>query len=132
MSKLCFECFKHFTTVSTAAALIVLALYQQFGISEAGIVISFGNLGASLLLPLIGMVYVPVRAGGDTQFLRSRSLFWVCFLLLLAAWLLFNGIITFATDSLGLGTLAETVLAVLSLSTCAVLLLFLRFVRTLG
>lgn len=34
VSKLCFEYFKHFTTITTAAALLELTLYQYFQLSR--------------------------------------------------------------------------------------------------
>ena len=61
-AKLCFEFFKHFTTLTTAVALVGLALVQRFELrldtAGVGIVV----LGITLLLSIWGMLSVAIPA----------------------------------------------------------------------
>ena len=60
--KLCFEYFKHFTTISTAAALIELTLYQLFELTSrvavGGLIVS----GITVILSIAGMSSLSVGA----------------------------------------------------------------------
>lgn len=62
VSKMSFEFFKHFTTIATAAALIELAVYQQFQLDGKRVIVGVVMLGLTLLLSIMGMLYIPLRA----------------------------------------------------------------------
>jgi excisionase family DNA binding protein len=70
ISKLCFEYFKHFTTIATAAALLELALYQQLALNRVSAVLGVGMLGLTLLLCIIGLVPLTVGSAMNGQFLQ--------------------------------------------------------------
>jgi hypothetical protein len=54
MSKMCFEYFKHLTTLSTAAALVEITRYQQVGIDLVTLISSLITQGLVLLVSLGG------------------------------------------------------------------------------
>ncbi len=68
VARLCFEYFKHFTTISTAAALVELALYQQFEVTSRVAVAGVVMLALTLLLSVVGMLVVPLRADQEGSF----------------------------------------------------------------
>jgi hypothetical protein len=59
VSKMCFEYFKHFTTVSTAAALVELALCQHFDLDLETILLALFLLGAALVISVSGCSSYP-------------------------------------------------------------------------
>lgn len=69
--KLCFDYFKHLTTLTTAAALVELALYEQLTLSMQSAILGVGTLGLTLLLCIIGMARVSVGPTSTGEFLRS-------------------------------------------------------------
>jgi hypothetical protein len=62
-AKLCFEFFKHFTTIATAVALVELALVQwQFELRSGQVVVGVVLSGITLLLSIVGMASLALRA----------------------------------------------------------------------
>jgi len=94
ISKLCFEYFKHFTTITTAAALVELALYQQLGLSRASAILGVSTLSVTLWLCIRGLVRLSVGTATSGDFLpidqrmkrRMAS----------TAWFFLLGVVTFA------------------------------------
>ena len=88
VSKLCFEYFKHFTTVTTAAALVEIALYEQLGFTRASAVLGVSISGLSLLLCIVGLVVLSVGTAAKGEilpiglFVRSLMVGTACFFLL--------------------------------------------------
>ena len=66
-AKLCFEFFKHFTTITTAVALVELTLVQLFELSSN--LVSFGLVasGITLFLSIWGMVSLALTAAVDNE-----------------------------------------------------------------
>jgi len=75
ISKLVFEFFKHFTTLTTAAALVELALYQQLALTKASALLGIGALGLTLLLCIVGLVLLSIGTAIKGAFLRIGRLF---------------------------------------------------------
>jgi predicted membrane channel-forming protein YqfA (hemolysin III family) len=97
VSKLCFEFFKHLTTVATVASLIEVALYQHLGLTM---------MGVSLLLSLVGMFLIPARAGEEKEFLQDSTLGWVRVLMFFTVFLFAIGLSVFITSAVGLGPIS--------------------------
>ena len=57
-TKLFFESYKHFTTLSTAVALIALALFRELDLTTGSAIVCVSTLGITLLLSLIGMLSI--------------------------------------------------------------------------
>jgi hypothetical protein len=94
ISKLGFEYFKHFTTITTAAALVELALYRQLGLNSSSALLGVGMLGLTLVLCIIGLVHLSVSAAKEGEFLPiGRQL---GRLMISAAWFFLFGIVIFA------------------------------------
>ena len=53
--KLYFEFFKHFTTLSSAFALVVIALQRSLGLGPGATISILVLLGINLILSLLGM-----------------------------------------------------------------------------
>jgi hypothetical protein len=60
--KLYFEFFKHFTTLSSALAVVVIALQRSLGLGSGATLPILILLGINLLLSLVGMYVVMFRA----------------------------------------------------------------------
>jgi hypothetical protein len=60
--KLYFEFFKHFTTLSSALAVVVIALHRALGLGSGAMLPILVLLGINLLLSLVGMYVVMFRA----------------------------------------------------------------------
>jgi hypothetical protein len=54
--KLCFEVFKHLTTLSTAGALVVLAVYREIGVVEWLLGLTLVLFGVSILASVVSMM----------------------------------------------------------------------------
>jgi hypothetical protein len=69
VAKLCFEFFKHFTTIATAAALVELAVYERLSLaSTLPAIIGVFASGLTLVLSIIGMLLLPIQAGTRGEF----------------------------------------------------------------
>jgi hypothetical protein len=68
VSKLCFEFFKHFTTISATAAAIELTLYQLFQLDSKVAIAGIVMLAVTLGLSVWGMLAVVFNAGTDEEF----------------------------------------------------------------
>ena len=80
VAKLHFEFFKHFATISTATAVIVLALAAQQTLSLRTVVVGLASLGTTLIISVLGMFYVPAKAAKRRQFKGSGgSLIYILF-----------------------------------------------------
>ena len=97
--KLFFECFKYFTTLTTAiaVALLVLALYRDLDLSSTVAESGVGALAGALLLSLIGMVYLIVRALAPMSVEFSST--GIAMLMLLIAILFFAGLVAVVGDA---------------------------------
>jgi hypothetical protein len=60
--KLYFEFFKHFTTLSSAFALVVIALQRSIGLGPRTTIVMLVVLGVNLVLSLCGVYVVMFRA----------------------------------------------------------------------
>jgi hypothetical protein len=93
-AKLCFEFFKHFTTITTAVALVELTLVQQFELTSDvvgwGLVLS----GITLLLSIGGMFSVALPAAVNDELPETG--FGTFLLMLVTALLFFFGLLVFA------------------------------------
>jgi hypothetical protein len=67
VAKLYFEYFKHFTTVSTAVALVELVLYQAFALTLKTLIAGVDTLTLTLLLSIAGMIGVLLNAENGFQ-----------------------------------------------------------------
>jgi hypothetical protein len=94
ISKLCFEYFKHFTTITTAAVLVELALYQQLGLSRASAILGVGTLGVTLWLCIRGLVRLSVGTATSGNFLPIDR--WMKRRMVSTAWFFLLGVVTFA------------------------------------
>ena len=78
-SKQCFEYFKHFTTITTAAALVELALYNQLAFNTVsarlGVVLGVGALAMTLLLCVAGLGLLSVGTALRGEFLEIGRFF---------------------------------------------------------
>lgn len=94
ISKLSFDYFKHFTTITTAAALVELALYQQLGLNKRSALLGVSMLGLTLVLCIIGLVRLSVGAAAKGTFSpigrRLRGL------MVSTAWFFLSGVGIFA------------------------------------
>jgi len=54
--KLCFEVFKHLTTLSTAGALVILALYSEISIQPWLVALTLALFGITILISLLSMI----------------------------------------------------------------------------
>jgi hypothetical protein len=116
VSNMCFEYFKHFTTVSTAAALVELALCQHFDLDLETILLALFLLGAALVISVSGMFFIPFRAGVGTTFSHSGTLNIVHQLMFITAFLLVTNFIAFTVgtfDISGLWLVPFLILSVL-------------------
>jgi hypothetical protein len=93
VAKLCFEYFKHFTSISTAAALIELTLFQYFQLSLTLTVVGLVFLATTLVMSVLGMFVLPSRAGRRGAFPELRG--YVRVLMVLIAFLFILGIFLF-------------------------------------
>jgi hypothetical protein len=79
ISKQCFEYFKHFTTITTAAALVELALYNQFAINTQaarfGVIFGVAALATTLLLCVTGLGLLSVGTALKGEFLKIGRFF---------------------------------------------------------
>lgn len=98
ISKLCFEYFKHFTTIATAAALLELVLYRQLDLNTASAVLGVGLLGLTLLLCLLSLVPLSIGTARNGELLRIGRLF--RFGMMSTAGTYFLGLVIFALAAL--------------------------------
>lgn len=98
--KLYFEFFKHFTTLATAVALIVLAMFRGFDLSTKAAVFGLSMMGATLFLSLIGMLTAVVRADKHAP-LGVRPGYPTSLLVVLVVSLFFVGVLTFTSLARG-------------------------------
>ena len=54
--KLCFEFFKHLTTLSTAGALVVLAVYRELAFEAVLLAITLALFGVTILISVLSMM----------------------------------------------------------------------------
>ena len=69
ISKLCFEYFKHFTTITTAAALVELGLYEHLALYTESAIWGVSTLGLTLCLCVIGLVRLSIGTAIKGKFL---------------------------------------------------------------
>ena len=72
--KLYFEFFKHFTTLSSAFTLVVIALQRSVGIGPRTTIVVLVVLGVNLVLSLCGLYVVMFRARKLDESLSPRGL----------------------------------------------------------
>jgi len=65
--KLYFESFKHVTTLDTATALVLLAVYRFSDTRPATLGLTLALLGLSLVTCILGMASVITVVGADTR-----------------------------------------------------------------
>jgi len=103
VSKQCFEYFKHFTTITTAAALVELALYNQLAVNTAsariGVVLGVGALAITLLLCVAGLGLLSVGTALTGEFLEIGR-FFRGLMVSTASFFLF-GVVIFALTAVG-------------------------------
>ena len=93
-AKLCFEFFKHFTTVSTTVALVELALVQFFELDSFIAGIGLVTSGITLLLSIFGMLSVAMPTALTDEIPKTG--FGTYILMLITALMFLAGILTFA------------------------------------
>ena len=68
-----FETFKHFTTLDTAAALIVIGLYRYLGVEAAAVLGPLIAFGFSLALCAFGMLSVALGGLNEIKLLSRAT-----------------------------------------------------------
>ncbi len=93
-TKLCFDFFKHFTTISTTVALVELALVQFFELDSD--IAGFGLVASrlTLLLSILGMLVVAIPAAATDEIPETGPGTYI--LMFFTALLFFTGFLTFA------------------------------------
>jgi hypothetical protein len=103
ISKQCFEYFKHFTTITTAAALVELALYNQLALNTAyarfGVVFGVAALAVTLLLCVSGLGLLSVGSALKGEFLEIGRFFRI--LMAGTASFFVFGVVLFALTAVG-------------------------------
>ena len=100
-TKLFFEFYKHFTTLSTAVALIVLALFRELNLATGSAIVGISTLGISLLLSSIGM-FITIAKTESPNVFGVRPGQWSVFLALAILSMFFTAIIAFLSLAPGL------------------------------
>jgi hypothetical protein len=103
ISKQCFDYFKHFTTITTAAALVELALYNQFAINtqsaRIGVIFGVAALAMTLLLCVTGLGLLSVGTALKGEFLEIGRFFRI--LMASTATFFLFGVVSFALTAVG-------------------------------
>jgi len=73
VAKLCFDFFKHFTTIATAATLVELALFEQLQFDTVVAIIIVICSALTVVVSIAGMLFVSIRAGVEGVFLREKD-----------------------------------------------------------
>ncbi len=93
--KLCFEFFKHFTTLATAAGLVFIALFREFDLHPWSVVFGLSMMAVALLLSLVGLLSSLSRATGGPFEIRPGYATFVLSAFVLASF--FGGVVAFIT-----------------------------------
>jgi hypothetical protein len=91
--KLYFEFFKHFTTISTATAVVELVLYQQFSPSLKTLLAGVSTLAVTLLLSVIGMSVILTNSENVFPAIGTT----LSILMILVGMFFFTGLLWFGT-----------------------------------
>lgn len=94
-TKLCFEFFKHFSTLSITVALVEIALVQFFELDSKTAVVSSIASGVTLLSSIVGMLIVAIPASLDDEVPKTGSYTYI--LMFITAFAFFFGLLGFAT-----------------------------------
>jgi hypothetical protein len=74
--KLCFEIFKHLTTLSTAGALVVLAVYREVSVETWLVATTFPLFGMTILISLFSMLIAAGYFASTSSPPSQRLLIW--------------------------------------------------------
>jgi len=69
----CFESLKHITTLSTAAALLILAIYREEPFKERLLALTLILLGICVVISVFGMVVISVSSGKQPPYIILPS-----------------------------------------------------------
>ncbi len=108
-----FEYCKHFTTLTTAAALVEIAIYQHFDIYSVVAILGIGVLGVALMLSVAGMLFLPIRAAERNRFAQKDTLSPMAALMILIGTLFVLGIVAFAMAAAELSPLVALMPAII-------------------
>ncbi len=103
VSKLCFEYFKHFTTLTTASALVEVALYQHLGVDPIVLIVGLLMLGVTLGFSLAGMYFVPARMSVQRTVLQEDSLSFTRVLMSVTGFFFAVALWAFIAGAVGIG-----------------------------
>ncbi len=77
--KLCFEVFKHLTTLSTAGALVVLAVYRELGVGGTLLGLTLVMFGVSILASVVSMLLCTTHYASSAYGPSELVLGWLMF-----------------------------------------------------
>ncbi len=99
--KLYFEFFKHFTTLTTAVGLILIALFRGLDLSTNTVVFGVGCLGVTLLLSLVGMLLMVMKAAHPEAGYKVRPGYPTFLLATFTVSFFFTGLLMFVSYARG-------------------------------
>jgi hypothetical protein len=103
VSKLFFEYFKHFTTLTTATAVVEVALYEHLGVDTIVLIVGLLMLGMTLGFSLAGMYFVPTRMSVQRTVLQEDSLSFTQVLMFVTGFFFVVALWAFIAGAVGIG-----------------------------
>jgi len=103
VSKLCFEYFKHFTTLTTATAVVEVTLYEYLGVDTIVLIVGLLMLGVTLGFSLAGMYFVPARMSVQRTVLQEDSLSFTRVLMSVTGFFFAVALWAFIAGAVGIG-----------------------------